>query len=900
MEEKRRNPDELLALIHKEEVQEKNEARGHLKIFFGYAAGVGKTYAMLEAAHAAQRADIDVVVGYVEPHARPETTALLEGLEILPTLDIEYNGITLHEVDIDAAIKRKPDLILVDEFAHSNAEGSRHTKRYQDVEELLNAGIDVFTTLNVQHIESLNDLVASITGVMVRERIPDSVFDNAHQVELVDIEPQDLINRLNSGNVYREAQAKRAIENFFTVENLTGLREIALRRCADRVNIRNETARLKSNATYHTDEHILVCLSSSPANPKIIRTAARMASAFKGGFTALFVETPDFVAQTEEDKLRLRSNMHLAEQLGAKIEIVYGEDVPFQIAEFARLSGVSKVVIGRSSATRKHLFGKPTLTDQLIAHAPNLDVHIIPDASADAANYKPRKAGRHIVFSFKDILKCIAVLLISSLIGSAFDEVGFAEANIIVVYVLGVLVTAIVTSHQIYSLISSVVSVLAFNYLFTEPRYSLEVYDQGYPTTFVIMFIVAFLTGSLAIRLKNLAKQSSRSAFRTKLLFDTNQLLQQAKNIDEIVTYTSEQLTKLLGRNIVFYLAQNKMLAEPQVFNARFMEEVPYTTCDHEKAVAAWVYKNNKHAGATTETLTSSKCLYLPVQVNGVVYGVVGIVIADGQPLAPFENSILLSILGECALALENDKNAREKEEAAVFAKNEQLRTNLLRAVARDLRAPLDAISSNATRLISDKDELTRSDRENIYHNIDDDSTWLIGMVNDLLTVVQIEEGRLNLNIVDTNVYDTVAESLRHINKKSVEHNIRIETSDSSLMAKMDSKFITQVIINIVDNAIQYTPKGSNIVVKTWLHGTKAVISVQDDGSGVPDDIKEKVFEMFYTKANEYAENARGSGLGLSICKSIIDAHGGVITVTDNEPHGAVFTFMLPAAGVEE
>lgn len=343
MDEIRQSPEQFLKEIKKEE-QSLN--RGHLKIFFGYAAGVGKTYAMLKAAHASKRHGIDVVAGYIEPHARPKTSALINGLECLPNLITEYNGITLSEFNLDAALARHPQLILVDELAHTNAPVCRHTKRYQDIEELLNAGIDVYTTVNVQHIESLNDTVASITGIMVHERIPDSVFDNAGQVELVDIEPQELIERLQAGKVYNPTQAERATENFFTVENLTALREIALRRCADRVNLLTEAVRIKSHSDYHTDEHILVCLSSSPSNPKIIRTAARMANAFKGAFTALFVETPDYQVMSEEDVKRLRSNMRLAEQLGAKIETVYGEDVPFQIAEFARLSGVSKIVIG--------------------------------------------------------------------------------------------------------------------------------------------------------------------------------------------------------------------------------------------------------------------------------------------------------------------------------------------------------------------------------------------------------------------------------------------------------------------------------------------------------------------------------------------------------------------------
>ncbi|MGN1083126.1 MAG: DUF4118 domain-containing protein, partial [Candidatus Avispirillum sp.] len=502
--------------------------------------------------------------------SRPKTRALLEGLECLPNLVTEKGGVILSEFDLDAALKRKPQLILVDELAHTNAPVCRHAKRYQDIEELLRAGIDVYTTVNVQHIESLNDTVASITGITVRERIPDSVFDNASQVELVDIEPQELIERTRAGEVYGPDEAKQATENFFTVENLTALREIALRRCADRVNLLTENARIKSHSDYHTDEHILVCLSSSPSNSKIIRTAARMANAFRGTFTALFVETPDFSVMSEEDRKRLKANIRLAGQLGAKIETVYGADVPYQIAEFARLSGVSKIVIGRSSATRKNIFSKPTLTERLIAAAPNLDIHIIPDAEGGAFGYRHRKAPRKIgiVMSVSDILKSIAILVLASCIGMLFQHLGFDEANIITVYVLGVLITSVITTHRIYSLISSLVSVLVFNFLFTDPKFTLHAYDKGYPVTFAIMFFAALLTGTLAIRLKNHAKQAAQAAYRTKVLFDTNQLLQQAKDKNEIVSATAGQLIKLLKKDIVFYMSEKDALAEPRIFTA--------------------------------------------------------------------------------------------------------------------------------------------------------------------------------------------------------------------------------------------------------------------------------------------------------------------------------------------
>lgn len=893
----RQNPDQLLEVIRQEE---ENQKRGHLKIFFGYAAGVGKTYAMLKAAHAAKRHGVDVVAGYIEPHARPKTAALLSGLEVLPARSMYHNGIRLREFDIDAAIGRKPQLLLVDELAHTNAEGCRHTKRYQDIEELLNLGIDVYTTVNVQHIESLNDMVASITEVFVRERIPDSVFDRADQVELVDIEPQDLINRLQAGNVYQEAQAKRAVENFFTVENLTALREIALRRCADRVNLLTENARIKSHGDYYTDEHILVCLSSSPSNGKIIRTAARMAKAFRGAFTALFVETPDFSSMDEENRKRLRINMRLAEQLGAKIETVYGEDVPFQIAEFARLSGVSKIVIGRSSGARRHLFSKLTLTEKLIADASNLDVHIIPDAVSGTSAYRAKKLRRKnsIIFSGLDIIKCIGILIVSSLIGTIFQNLGFAEANIITVYVLGVLVTAVITKHQIYSLISSIVSVLVFNFLFTEPKFTLHAYDQGYPFTFIIMFLAAFLTGSLATRLKNHARQSVQAAYRTKVLFDTNQLLQQSGSQGDIISSTANQLIKLLGKDVVFYLAENESLGQPHIFPATEEALDKCYTSENERAVAQWVLKNNKHAGATTETLSNAKCLYLAVRVNSNVYGVVGIVI-NSQPLDSFEKSILLSILGECALALENKKNAREKQEAAVLAKNEQLRANLLRAISHDLRTPLTSISGNASNLISNGDSFDPDTKKQLYMDIYDDSMWLINLVENILAVTRIEEGRLNFTMSEDLIDDAVAEALHHVSRKSVEHHITVESKKEFLLAKMDVKLIVQVIINIVDNAIKYTSKGSHIVIRTEQQGENAVVSIADDGEGIPDEAKEKVFDMFYSGANQIADSRRSLGLGLSLCKSIINAHGGKITVSDNIPKGTVFTFTLPIREVQ-
>ena len=889
MTDERKKPEEILKEISN---QEEDKKRGKLKIFFGYAAGVGKTYSMLEAAHEAKKKGIDVVAGYIEPHARPETAALTKDLEMLPVINVEHHGITLKEFDVDGAIKRHPKLILIDELAHSNAEGCRNKKRYQDVEEMLKAGINVYTTINVQHIESIHDVVSSITGVSVKERIPDSVFDMADQVEIIDIEPQELLERLRMGKIYKESQAKRAVNHFFTVENLTALREIALRRCADQVNNISETNGSKKG----TEEHILVCLSSSPSNAKIIRTASRMVKAFKANFTALYVESLEDPYQTEENKKRLKENMRLAEQFGAKIEVVYGEDIPFQIAEFARLSAVTKVVIGRSAAVKGKIFGRQTLVEKLISYAPLLDVYVIPDATGKKVYWK-KKLYRKSENLVLDTAIMFAVLIVASIIGTIFFHTGFEEANIIMIYVLAVLIISVITHNRIFSFLSSLFSVLIFNFLFTVPIYTLHAYGHGYPVTFLIMFISALITSSLAVKLKNHAKQSAVVAYRTKILLDTSQSLQQAESADDIMCVTARQIIKLVKKDVITYIVEDEKLEKPIV---HYVDDIVHPNDyvnEHEKAVAYWVMKNNKHAGATTQTLSNAKSLYLAVRVNQKVYGVIAIAI-EKDSLEAFEKSILLSILGECALAIENKKNAEEKERVAVLAKNEQLRSNLLRAISHDLRTPLTSISGNASNFLANGDAMDKETKTQLFTDIYDDSMWLINLVENLLSVTRLEDNSMNLNITSELVEDVVDESLRHISRKKTEHKIITEYKDEFLLAKMDPRLIVQVIINLVDNAIKYTPVNSKIIIDVRKRGKKAVISVKDDGPGIPDDVKPKIFDMFYSGNTTVADSRRSLGLGLYLCKIIIETHGGSIIVKDNKPRGTVFEFTLPAGEV--
>ena len=890
MEENRKNPDQILKEIQQEEIQHKE---GTLKIFFGYAAGVGKTYAMLTAAHEMKDKGIDVVIGYIEPHERPSTQALIDGLEQIPVQYLKYNGVSLREFDIDAALKRKPALILVDELAHTNVAGSRHEKRYQDVEELLKAGINVYTTINVQHIESLNDIVSSITGVYVRERIPDSIFNRANEVEIVDIEPKDLINRLNEGKIYKKSQARKAVENFFTLKNLTALREISLRKCADQVNFANENLKYKSK-----DEHILVGLSSSPSNPKIIRTAARMAHAFKAKFTAVFVETPDFANMSDNDMERLQRNTRLAEQLGAKIETIVGTNIPLQISEFARFSNVSKIVVGRSAIVKgQHLFKKNTLVEKLILYAPEIDVYIIPDSMNNQPHWV-KKAKAEMSHTAYDILCSVGILTVASIVGIWFAELGMKEANVIMIYVFGVLIISVVTHHRIYSLLSSIGSVLIFNFLFTEPYFSLKAYNPGYPITFFIMFMSALMTSSLAVKLKKNAKQSTLYAVRTKILLDTSQSLQLVKTKDEIMEVTARQLIQLMRKDVVFYQNKNGRLENPKVYYANSEERKKKYDFENERAVAMWVLKNNKHAGATTQTLNTVRCLYLSVRMNDEVYGVVGIAV-ENQVLDAFQKSIMLSILGECALALENEKNAREKEEAAVLAKNEQLRSNLLRAISHDLRTPLTSISGNASNLMDKSRHLDEEIKQQLYTDIYDDSMWLINLVENLLSVTRLEENTLNLKLTSELVADVIDEALQHISRKKTEHIIRVEYENELILARMEARLIMQVIINIVDNAIKYTPKGSEIVIRVQEERGFAKISVADNGLGMNDEMKDRIFDMFYVGSSKIADSHRSLGLGLSLCKSIVKAHGGEIYVRDNKPCGTVFTFTLPIKEVD-
>ena len=646
-------------------------------------------------------------------------------------------------------------------------------------------------------------------------------------------------------------------------------------------------------------EHILVCLSSSPSNERSVRMAGMMAQAFCGSFTALYVQTPEDAAMNAEDALRLQANIRLAQHLGAEIVTMHSEDVPTQITEYARLSGVTKIVIGRSGAQRRHFWSEPTLTERLIALAPEVEIHIIPDAEVYKNIHRKRPmAIRPVLPSFRDLLLTVGLLAAATIVGWMFLRQGFASANIIMVYLLGVLLTSAFTSGYTCGVLSAFLSVLLFNYFLTEPRLSLAAYGSKYPITFAVMLAAALLTGTLAAKLKAHARLSARDAYRTKLLFDMNRQLQKAETPEEVYQMTATQIQRLMQRDVLIYPAQTHGLPDGIVYPADGTGAHSVASEEEEQNVIDWVRQNRKRAGATTEVFPEAKRLYLAIRTGQQIYGVVGIPIDQKNQPDAFTSSILFSILGECALALESLRNAEEKEKAAVLAKNEQLRANLLRSISHDLRTPLTSISGNADTLLHCYDALDGPTRQQIFTDIYDDSQWLTGLVENLLSVTKMTDGSVKLRLSDQVLEDVVSEALRHVDRRAEEHNITVDCGEVPLLARMDAGLIIQVVINLVNNAVKYTPAGSNIRITAVQREKTAEICVSDDGPGIPDERKERVFEMFFTGGNPIGDSRRSLGLGLTLCQAIIHAHHGEMTLKDNSPHGCVFSFTLPLSEV--
>ena len=909
--EVRRDPDEILRQIKEAETLDE-PGRGTLKIFFGYAAGVGKTYAMLEEAHIDKEKGFDVVVGYVEPHTRADTTALLEGLEQLECHTVEHRGIALREFDLDAALARKPQILIVDELAHTNAPGSRHRKRYQDIEELLRAGINVFTTVNVQHLEGLNDKISAITQVRVAERIPDSVFDRADSVELIDIEPDDLIERLNAGKVYVPDRSWVALSNFFTKKNLAALREIALRRMADRMTRRPSAD--GAACRVEAGEDVLVYVTPDAGNVKVIRAAANMAESFHGVLTALVIESSETKKLDAEERARLRANIDLAEELGAHVVTMHGDDVAVLIAQYSVTAGITQLVLGATRGSGGLFGSRDNLVNRLTRLSYGAVINVVPvkDLPRQMSRFRPATGFK---FTSGDVAKAALAVALATAIGLAVHSLGLASSVILMGYMLVVLVFATRADGFFYSVFAALGSVLAYNFFFTVPRFTLDAYGINYPFIFAFLLISTLVASSLTVRMKRQTESTARRAYRTEVLLESSRELQATTTIEACFATAAKEIMKILDRPVVMYEAESDgRLSKPEVYDVPGSgggdAQAAELVSPYEIAVATWVASNNERAGATTATLSEARCLYLPIRSKGAVFGVAGLVMGEeSEDFGSFEKNLLIALLDECGQACDQIASARERHEMRVKAEKEELRSNLLRMISHDLRTPLTSISGDADMLLSEGSRLSEAQKRRMYEDIYEDSSWLISLVENLLSVTRIDDGSVQLDMQPEMIADIVREAVSHTNRKGAEHAIRIDVPDELLMVKADARLIMQVLINLVNNAISYTPPGSRIIVSARRtrgeNGEPEVlVAVADDGPGVPDADKERIFGMFFTGSlsgplKEGGDAHRSMGLGLALCRSIVRVHGGDLTISDAEPHGSVFSFMLPEATMD-
>lgn len=847
------------------ETRSPSPEKGQLRIYFSYTAAAPKTNVMLHDALAESKAGRRVAVGDIGSAYVQDAC----GLDMLPRVK---NG---SEPDLDRALALHPDIILLCDPAHVNSENCRHQRRFSEIAELLRSGITVYTTLDLCALESLKDLTPP-PGEAYPFGVPDKLFDRADEVLFVDLPVKD-------------PESPEGV-------HLSSLRELALRRLADRIKKQPSPSHSRG---YTANEHILVCLSPSPSCPRVIRSASRLARAFHGSLTAIYVQSGT-IPESQKDQERLRGNIKLAEQLGARITTVYGGDPAVHIAEYALASGVTKIVIGRTNH-RSGLRSK-ALADRLTQLVQGLDVYIIPDSSPTPYRGYGKLLKTAFFFTPSDLAKTFALTAAASGIGWIFYAAGLRDADIITVYILGILITAIWTKGRFLSALSAMLNVIVFNFLFTEPRFTLFAYDAGYPVTFLIMLISGLITSSLAMRIKTQARQSARKAYRTEALLETSRLLQKAENEEEILSFTAKQLIKLLERPVIFYLAQEDGLTgqvKPYMPSGASGPLPEKYISETERQTALWVWANNKHAGAFTDTLPRSKCLYLAVRGRSGPLSVAAFPAEGYGPFEAYERSLMVAILDECGMALEKDRLMRLKQQAEMAVKQESLRANLLRAISHDLRTPLTSITGSAGILLETGDSMGPETRKRLYLDIYDDSRWLISLVENLLSVTRLENGSVNMNIQPELLEDVLNEALSHLDRRSCEHEISLSLKNDLLMAYMDSTLMTQVIINIVNNAIKYTPAGSHIKISGFEKDGQVIVEISDDGPGIPMGSREKIFDMFYTAgAKASADGRRGLGLGLALCRSIISAHGGTISVRDNVPHGAVFSFNLKAVEV--
>ncbi|MGF6723867.1 two-component system sensor histidine kinase KdpD [Paraburkholderia sp. GAS41] len=907
----RPDPDELLDKLQRDE--EKRQ-RGKLKVFFGASAGVGKTYAMLQAARRRQTDGVDVLVGIAETHGRSETAALLEGLEVLPLAHIEYRGRKLGEFDLDAALARKPQLILVDELAHSNVQGARHLKRWQDVYELLDAGIDVYTTVNVQHLESLNDVVGQITGIRVWETVPDRVFDRADEVTLVDLPAEELLDRMRDGKVYMAQQAERAVRNFFRKGNLIALRELALRRTADRVDaqMREYRADRSIQRIWQARERLLVCVGPGPEAPILVRAAARLASALKADWLAVYVETPKLQRLPDARRERTLNALKLAAELGAETATLAGTDAVAALIGYARVRNVSKLVAGASPRAGFSRWLRRPLGDRIAERAGDLDLTLIR-ASSERDGIERRTAVEEGVNAWREALQaarerrsppvayawaltiCIGITVIASQLFAHIDL-----TNLVMLYLLGVIFTAVRLGRG-PGVVQSFVSVAAFDYFFVPPRMSLSVSDTQYLLTFFSMLLTSLVISHLTSSLRREASVARRREQRTGAMYAMARELAAALTMEQIVGIGSRHVSEVFRARVAILLPDSADQVKQKIEDPDAAVTLEGEALDID--VGQWVYDQQKQAGHGTDTLPAAAALYLPLKAPMRTRGVLAVVMRDERELdVPEQQRMLDAFAAQIALALERVHYVDIARDALVNMESERLRNSLLSAISHDLRTPLTTIVGFSSMLAQTREgQAVRQPGDDLVEAIHEEALRMTGIVTNLLDMARLQAGGLRLNRQWSLLEETVGAALRACKRVLARHPVQAKLPADLPLLQLDAVLMERLFSNLFENAAKYTPADTPLVIgaeQIEEDGKPLVrVTVDDTGPGLPVGMEARVFEKFTRGEKESAKP--GIGLGLAICRAIVDAHGGTIGAVnriDHEGHieGARFWFTLP------
>jgi two-component system sensor histidine kinase KdpD len=879
--EQRPDPDELLARTTRDE---QRSQRGKLVIFFGAAPGVGKTYAMLAAAQAQRSEGVDVLIGWVETHGRRETEQLAWGLERLPPRKVDYRGVQLREFDLDAALARRPQQLVLDELAHTNAAGSRHARRWQDVEELLAAGIDVATTLNVQHVESLNDIVAQITGVQVRETVPDRIFDTAHEVRLIDLPSEELLRRLRDGKVYVPAQAELARDNFFRKGNLLALRELALRRTAERVDAQSEEWRRDEGVQtpWGVRECVVVLVESRSDASDLVRAAYRTAARARARWLALSIETPELERCEPQAREAIDSALALSGRLGAETAIVRGEHVAEEVLAFCRERGVTRLFVGRPVGPWHERLRRVLTLARLVRGAGAIDI-VVSAGDSEAATRPPTPSAPK-PFSFAAYGVALAMVALCTAIGLLMGE-RLAFADLSMLYLLGVLIVAS-RAPRGPSLASAITSVAALNFFFVSPYYTLIVDDLRYVLSFSVMLIVALTVSTFTVRLREQAGAAQQRERRTAALYAMSRQFVVETGVGAI----AEAAIKALRDNVD---AESFILLADSARNLIPCGGAAAPQSDRELAVARWVHEHGRLAGFGTDTLPASECLYIPLVGTAGHIGVFGVALARrAAPLTPFQWQTLETFVAQTALALERALLVERNSTTQVAMETERARNDLLSAITHDVRTPLTTISGSAQTLLTAEERLEPAKRRELLNLIRSESERLARMVNDLLDLTRAESGALEVRKEPCPMEEVMDSALARVESLLGPREVLRSAPDEVALAPLDPVLMEQVLVNLLENACKYSAPDTPIEVSVALESKSAVFEVRDRGFGLAEGEQERVFERFFRSKD--GARAPGSGLGLTVSRAIVRAHGGEIRALQREGGGTVFRVELP------